>query len=158
MIFTHRWFAAFAALVLFAFPAQAQQPDAKTFVESIYKRYLGKNTPSVDLSSREGLELYFTPSLADLIDKDAKEAEKNQEAPLLNGDPFVDAQDWEITDPAVAIQAQDSGKGATATATFKNFGKAVTVRLALVLTPKGWRVDDIFWSEGNLRALYNPPR
>jgi hypothetical protein len=153
-----RLLAAFAAISLFASFAQAQQQDAKSFVESIYKQYLGKNTPSVDLSSREGLELYFTPSLADLIDKDAKEAEKQQEAPLLNGDPFVDAQDWEITDPVVAVQTQENGKGAIATATFKNFGKAVSVRLALVMTPKGWRIDDVFWSEGNLRALYKPPQ
>jgi hypothetical protein len=150
--------AAFAAVSLFAVSTQAQSPDAKTFVENIYKRYLGKNVPGLDLSTREALDLYFTPSLADLIDKDAKEAEKQQEAPLLNGDPFVDAQDWEITDPAVTVQTQDNASGATATATFKNFGKTVTVRLALQLTPKGWRVDDVFWSEGNLRGLYKPPQ
>lgn len=153
--------AACAALALaFLFgviPAPAQQASPKTFVENIYKTYLGKNTPGLDLSTREALELYFTPSLADLIDNDAKEAEKQQEAPLLNGDPFVDAQDWEITDPVVTIQEAASDR-ATATATFKNFGKAVTVRLALLLTPKGWRVDDIFWSEGNLRGLYKPPQ
>ena len=150
--------AAFAALLLFAASAQAQTPDAKNFVENIYKRYLGKNTPGLDLSTREALDLYFTSSLAEQIDKDAKEAERQQEAPLMNGDPFVDAQDWEITDPVVTVQAQDNANGATATATFKNFGKTVTVRLALQLTPKGWRVDDIFWSEGNLRGLYKPPQ
>lgn len=153
----YRWLAAFAALMFFAIPAQAQNPDAKTFVENIYKSYLGKNVPGLDLTTREALDLYFTPSLADLIDKDAKEAEKLQEAPLLNGDPFVDGQDWEITDPVVTMQEASSDR-ATATATFKNFGKAMTVRLALVLTPKGWRIDDIFWSEGNLRGLYKPPQ
>lgn len=145
------------ALLLAATPALAQPASPKVFVETIYKTYLGKNTPGLDLSTREALDLYFTPSLADLIDKDAKEAEKQQEAPLLNGDPFVDAQDWEIADPVVTIQEAASDR-ATATATFKNFGKTVVVRLALVLTPKGWRVDDIFWSEGNLRGLYKPPQ
>jgi hypothetical protein len=154
----HRWLAAFAAISLLMLPAQAQSPDAKTFVENIYKRYLGKNTPSVDLSTREGLDLYFTSSLADLIDKDAKEAEKLQEAPLLNGDAFVDGQDWEITDPVITVQAQENGKGATAIASFKNFGKAVTVRLVLQLTPKGWRIDDVLWSDGNLRGIYKPPQ
>jgi hypothetical protein len=158
MIFRSFLAAAFAAMMLFAIPANAQNADAQAFVEGIYKRYIGKNTPGIDLTTREALDLYFTSSLAELIDKDAKEAEKQQEAPLLNGDPFVDAQDWEITDPVVTIQSAGDGKGATATASFKNFGKAVSVRLSLVLTPKGWRVDDIFWSEGNLRALYNPPK
>jgi len=153
----YRWLAALAAISLFISPLQAQSPDAKSFVETIYKRYLGKNVPGVDLATREALEQYFTPSLADLIEKDAKEAEKLQEAPLLNGDPFVDAQDWEITDPSATIQEQASDRAA-ATVSFKNFGKAMTVRLTLVLTPKGWRVDDVFWSEGNLRALYKPPQ
>jgi hypothetical protein len=152
-----RLVAALAALLLLVPAAQAQKPDPKNFVQEIYNRYLGKNSPGLDLSTREALELYFTPSLTDLIDKDSKEAEKLQEAPLLNGDPFVDAQDWEIADPVVTIQ-DSSADRATATASFKNFGKAMTVRLALQLTPKGWRVDDVFWSEGNLRSLYKPPQ
>ncbi len=153
----NRLLAALAAFSLFLLPAAAQNPDPKSFVENIYKSYLGKNTPALDLSTREALDLYFTPSLADLIEKDAKEAEKLQEAPLLNGDPFVDGQDWEITDPVVTIQESASDR-ATATASFKNFGKAVSVRLALVLTPKGWRVDDVIWSDGNLRGIYKPPQ
>ncbi len=153
----YRGMAALAALFVLVLPLQAQSPDAKAFVEGIYKRYLGKDVPGLDLSTREALELYFTPSLAELIDNDAKEAEKLQDTPLLNGDPFVDGQDWEITDPSVTIQDAASDR-ATATATFKNFGKAMTVRLALQLTPRGWRVDDIFWSEGNLRGLYKPPQ
>jgi hypothetical protein len=149
--------AALAAFSLLLSPLAAQEPNPKTFVESIYQRYLGKNTPGLDLTTREALDLYFTPSLADLIDKDAKEAEKLQEAPLLNGDPFVDAQDWEITDVAVTVQ-ESSADRAIATASFNNLGKTMSVRLALALTPKGWRVDDVFWSEGNLRGLYKPPQ
>ncbi|HRF09439.1 MAG TPA: DUF3828 domain-containing protein [Xanthobacteraceae bacterium] len=153
-----RCFALCAALLFLSLPAASQGNDAKTFIENIYKQYLGKNTPSIDFSSRAGLEQYFTPSLAELIDNDAKEAEKQQEAPLLNGDPFVDAQDWEITDPVVTVQAGGDGKGATASATFNNFGKAVTVRYILVMTPKGWRIDNIIWNEGDLRGLYQPPK
>lgn len=150
-----RWFALFAAFLFLSSPAAAQGNDAKTFIENIYKQYLGKNTPSIDFSSRAGLELYFTPSLAELIDRDSKEAEKKQDSPLLDGDPFVDAQDWEIKEPAVVtVQAGGDGKGATATAVFKNFGKPVTVRYALVMTPKGWRIDNVIWTEGNLRGLY----
>jgi hypothetical protein len=149
--------AAFAALSFFALPVAAQEPSPKAFVEGIYQRYLGKNVPGLDLSTREALYLYFTPALADLIDKDAKEAEKLQEAPLLNGDPFVDAQDWEITDVMVTVQ-ESSADRATATASFNNLGKAQSVRLVLLLTPKGWRVDDVLWSEGSLRGLYKPPQ
>ncbi len=154
----YRFVAAVAAFFLLLSPASAQGQDAKSFVENIYRQYLGKDTPSIDLSSRAGLERYFTPSLAELIDNDAVEAEKRQDAPLLGGDPFIDAQDWEITDPVVTVQASGDGKGATANVRFKNFGQVTMVRLALVMTPKGWRVDNIFWSEGDLRGIYQPTK
>lgn len=168
-----RWFALFAALLFWSSPAAAQGNDAKildgktldaktldakTFVENIYKQYLGKDAPSAEISTLAGLERYFTPSLAQLVDQDSTEAEKRQDAPLLGGDPFVDAQDWEITDPVVTVQAGSDGKGATATAVFKNFGKPVTVRYVLVMTPKGWRIDNVIWTAGNLRGLYQPAK
>lgn len=149
--------AALAAVLLLTGQVFAQEPSPTAFVENIYQRYLGKNTPGLDLATRAALDLYFTPSLADLIEKDAKEAEKLQEAPLLNGDPFVDAQDWKITDLMVSVQETATDR-ASAVATFSNLDKAVSVRLSLLLTPKGWRVDDIFWSEGSLRGLYRPPQ
>lgn len=145
--------AAFALVLAGALVASAQDQSAKAFVDGIYKAYVGKDAPAIDLSSRAQLDKYFTPALAELIDDDAKVAEKNQDAPTLGGDPFIDAQDWEISDINATVQ-QVAPDRATAVVAFKNFGGPMTVRLQLLKTAAGWRVDDIFWAEGSLRELY----
>lgn len=131
----------------------AAAQEAKSFVEGIYKLYVGKEPRAVDCSSREQLDRYFTQSMADLIEHDYKTAEKESDAPILGGDPFIDAQDWDITSYEVRIQEAATDR-ATATVTFTNFGKPVFVRLALERTGKGWRVDDVFWPESSLREIY----
>jgi len=80
-------------------------------------------------------------------------AEKHGDVPQLDGDPFVDAQDWDIKDIAIHIDSE-VGDRAKATVTFLNFKKPDTVHLDLVQTPKGWRISDIFWKQGSLRGLY----
>lgn len=148
-----RWFGFALVALIVAAPAQAQDQSAKAFVEEIYKAYVGKDSPAVDISTRKQLDRYFTPPLAQLIDEDALEAAKKQDAPLLGGDPFIDAQDWEIRNVKVAVTERGADR-ATANVSFVNFDKTNSVRLVLVKTPNGWRVDDIFWPEGSLRAIY----
>jgi hypothetical protein len=72
--------------------------------------------------------------------------------PTLNGDPFVDAQDWEIS--KLSIDVTGSGDTATARVSFQNFGEAKRVLLELVKTPAGWRIADIKAPSGSLKALY----
>jgi hypothetical protein len=136
-----------------AMQQSAAAQDAKTFVDGIYKLYIGKEPRAIDYSSREQLDRYFTQSMADLIEHDYKTAEKESDAPVLGGDPFIDAQDWDIS--SYEIRVQETAKDrAAATVTFNNFGKPVVVRLALERTGKGWRVDDVLWQESSLREIY----
>jgi hypothetical protein len=93
------------------------------------------------------------PPLADAIIKDFAAAEKAGEVPLLNGDPFVHAQDWEISNLKTVVKSTGSNT-AVATATFTMFMEPRTVTLSLVTTPAGWRISDIHWAKGSLRAVY----
>jgi len=71
----------------------------------------------------------------------------------LSGDPFIDAQDWEVK--GLAIDLKEGGPArAVANVTFTNFGEARHVRLDLIKTAAGWRIDDIHWRQGSLRGLY----
>lgn len=134
--------------------ADAAEPSAQDFVGSIYTAYKGKDAKGVPLSAKGALAKYFTPSLVRLIDADAKAAARRGEVPKLDGDPFVDAQDWEIN--AFAIDVKDSGADkAAATVRFKNVDKDVTVALDLVKTKSGWRIDEIRGPSGSLRGLFN---
>jgi hypothetical protein len=129
-------------------------PAAKAFLDKIYAAYKGKKSKGILLDSDASLRRYFEPGLADLMIKDRKDAAKRGDVPNLDGDPFVNAQDWEIgpVDIAVSDTAPDK---ATATVSFKNLDMPNKLVYALVKLKAGWRIADIDWGEnGTLRGLY----
>ncbi|MEA2928918.1 MAG: hypothetical protein QOG38_1346 [Hyphomicrobiales bacterium] len=141
------------AIAAAAGPAVAAESSAQAFLNGIYANYMGKDSKGTSLASTAAINRYFTPSLARLIDADAKRAAKRSEVGALGGDPFIDAQDWELS--ALSIDVKENGPDkATATVTFKNFGKDVAITHDLVKLKQGWRIDDIHLKSGSLRALF----
>ena len=136
-----------------AFAATAETTSPQSFVDGIYKHYLGKDSKGLPLSSEAEIRRYFAPPLSDAMVKDFATAEKAGEVPLLNGDPFIDAQDWEISNLKTAVKSTGANT-AVATASFTMFMKPRTVTLDLLSTPAGWRITDIRWAKGSLRAVY----
>ena len=68
-------------------------------------------------------------------------------------DPFIDAQDWDISTVDVAVRDTGAGK-ASAIVSFKNLDKPTTVVLDLVKLREGWRIADIDWGrKPTLRGL-----
>jgi hypothetical protein len=146
--------ALFGALLVFGLQAAPARADeaAQKFVDSIYQQYVGKDAPGVALDSSEALLQYFTPELAALIAMDMQLAEKNNEPPALDSDPFVDGQDWDIK--SFSADVKDTGPDTAAgVVTMDNMDAKRTVELALKKTPAGWRIDDISWAEGTLRGI-----
>jgi hypothetical protein len=132
-------------------PARADA-DAQKFLEAIYKKYVGQNTPGVVFDNAEAALAYFTPELAAMIAGDAERAQRNDEPPVLDGDPFVGAQDWDIKN--VAITVRDTGPDrAIGLVSFTNMSERQTVELDLKKLPQGWRIDEIRWSDGSLREI-----
>src|ERR1700747_1155956 len=76
--------------------ARAADPSAKAFVDSIYNAYKGKDAKGISLSNAAAVRRYFEPKLAAMILQDQKDAARHGEVGALDGDPFVNAQDWEI--------------------------------------------------------------
>ena len=89
--------------------ARADDATALAFVRAIYAPYKGKNTNGVTLDTDADLRRYFEPSLVALISKDRKDAVRRHEVPTLDGDPFIDAQDWDISNFDIAVS--DAGNG-----------------------------------------------
>jgi hypothetical protein len=148
---------AWAAGSFMATPALATDAAAVAFVTAIYAAYKGKDAKGISLDNDAAIRRYFEPSLAALISKDRKQAARRHDVPDLDGDPFVDAQDWDIG--AVAISVTDTASNAArATATFKNSDTPTTVVLDLVKINNDWRVSDITWQHDGkpetLRGLY----
>ncbi len=128
-----------------AFPtaaAWAAEPSAKSFVEAIYDHYKDKDAKGIPLATDAEIRRYFEPKLAALIIKDRKGA--RGEVGKLDGDPFVDAQDWQIDSVDAAVRNIGADK-ASATVAFKNTGKPRTVILDLVKLKGDWRISDITW-------------
>ncbi len=127
----------------------AQAATAQAFVESLYRPYLGKGFRG-SLTTRRPAS--SCPPSPQAMDRDYREAKRRNEVPTLNGDPFVDAQDWEIS--KLSIDVTTSADAATARISFLNFGEAKRVVLELAKTPAGWRIAEIKAPSGSLKALY----
>ena len=146
-----RTLAALLGALPFALPrtAAAQQESASSFVNGIYQPYRQKGFKGQLYTEAER---WFEPELAAAMQRDFAAAKQRNEVPLLNGDPFIDAQEWEITSLSVAVTTE--GERAAAAVALVNLGKPHAVALTLVRTPAGWRIVDIVASSGSLRGLY----
>jgi hypothetical protein len=142
-----------SAFIVMTVAASAETASPQAFLDGIYKPYLSKTSRGTSLGSDAEIRRYFASPLADAIVKDFAEAHKANEVPMLNGDPFIDAQDWEISDLKIAVKAAGADR-AVATVTFRIFKEARTVTLDLVDTPAGWRIAEIRAPSGSLRELY----
>jgi hypothetical protein len=129
--------------------AQAQPPLA--FLQGLYEPYKQK-----DFKGQPYWETarWFVADLAQAIDRDFAEAEKRKEVPKLDGDPFINAQDWDIRAVNYAVTEMKSANRAAGAIAFDNLGTATLVAVFLVQTPQGWRIDDIVTRGSSLRAFY----
>jgi Protein of unknown function (DUF3828) len=146
-------FALMAAAVALVLPAIAESASPQAFVDAIYRTYRGTNAQGIPLSNDAVIRRYFAPALANAIIRDRNIAKKAGEVPELNGDPFVDAQDWDIADVKVAVKITGATT-AVAVATFLNGTEPRTVTLDLVNTANGWRITNIRSRTFSLRGLY----
>jgi hypothetical protein len=138
-------------------PAFAADPAAGAFVTAIYAAYKGKNAKGIRLDTATNIRRYFEPSLAALMIKDQKDAARRHDAPNLDGDPFVDAQDWDIAAFDIAV-TDTVNNAASATVKFRNGDIPAVVVLDLIKTSNDWRVGDVTWQHDGkketLRGLY----
>jgi hypothetical protein len=143
----------FALLLVMTGAAFAAEPSAQNFLNGIYAAYKGKNSKGVPLDNHAAYARYFTPALAKLIEDDAAAAAKAGDIPTLEGDPFIDAQDWQINGLTIAVKETGPDK-ALGIVKFKNVKESMAVELDLVKLKEGWRIDEIRTKTGSLRDLF----
>jgi hypothetical protein len=150
--------AAFGVLPVQAWAQGAAQGTATTkdtltpegFLRGIYTPY-----PNQDFKGQPywQVDRFFAPDLARAIEADMREAKRRGEVPKLDGDPFIDAQDWDIAKLAISVKSDD-GSTATGVVSFENLGKPTQITLDLIRTGMGWRITDIKSPSGTLSELY----
>ena len=126
----------FGLVTMLAQPASAQPAfdDPVALIEHVYAAYQTEAFPEYPV------ELY-TPALRQLWD-DAMARSEETEIPVLDFDPFVNAQDYELTELVVADPIIE-GSSASVTVGFLNFGQPTELRFHVALGPDGWLIDDI---------------
>jgi hypothetical protein len=154
---TRRSIIAGAACAFLTGGAHADDGSARAFIAAIYAAYKGKNSKGVSRDGDAALRRYFEPSLAAMISKDERAAARRKDVSSLDGDPFVDGQDWEISAVNIAM-TNVTDTSATATATFNNAGTPTKVVYDLIRINNNWRIHDITWLHDGkpetLRGLY----
>ena len=146
------------ACVVGVTPTVAADASATAFVTKIYDAYKGENSKGILIDTDAAIRRYFEPSLAALISKDQKAAARRHDVGTLESDPFIDAQDWEISAVDIAVRDVSPDK-AVATVNFRNIDQQTTIVLDLIKIKRDWRIANITWQRegGNketLRGLY----
>lgn len=129
-------FAAVALVALSVAPAVAQDTfdDPRALIEAVYAPYLRDELPEnqVDL---------FSPTLLQLWEA-ALARSVELEEPVIDFDPFINGQDFQLSDFVIADPAIEGGT-ATVAVSFTNLGQPTDLRYTLVETGEGWKIDDV---------------
>jgi hypothetical protein len=116
--------------------------DPRALIEYVYAPYLNESDPFPDDPS----ELY-SPTLKQLWDEMSAKSEES-EVPIIDFDPVINAQDYEISDFVVADPAI-VGESATVAVSFSNLGEPQELHFELIRGADGWKIDDIESIEDN---------
>lgn len=77
--------------------------------------------------------------------------------PILNFDPLINAQDWQLSDVSATADAVVEASHATVRAAFLNAGQREEVVYDLVWEDDRWKVDNVRGAEWDLRAIVTAP-
>lgn len=96
-------------------------------------------------------------SLAALFARDDRYQDESGTIGHVGADPFIQGQDGEVKNLKVTVtQAPAAGK-ALVTASFRSFGKAMSVPFRMVEEGGGWRIDDIGSGKNSVRRELAQP-
>jgi hypothetical protein len=142
-------------------PAVAQSPPATAPVDAspeellqrIYGPYLAPGEPTSPIDDdRATLEKTFDDPLVELLLADFACQRREEGICGLDGDPFLDAQDWQLDSLVIkrlmTSLPQPGPQTAVVGVTFNNFGHATAVEYVLVRLDRGWRIHDISYPPG----------
>lgn len=122
-----------ALLLAFVTPALAQETP-KALIEAIYAPYIAGQIPEDEAALR-------SEALNALYEADMQRSEEG-EIGALDFDPYIDGQDFEITDLEIDEPIIDGSRG-TVRVTFKNFGQPREMIYSVVIEAEAWKIDDL---------------
>jgi hypothetical protein len=119
--------------------ARAQFATPEVAIQALYALYRSTNGPGFPSRQAE-VKRYLEPGLANAWIKDTAKASDGKN--VINADPFIDAQDFKISD-LVIEPSQITGDRATVQAHFRNFNERRHLVYRLQRGSDGWRIYDV---------------
>lgn len=148
MAMSRRWILA-AALAGLAACGPAPGGDPVGMVQALYEPYLSNQNPKPFLDAAP-----LTPELRDMMKTAQEQAhERGEPTAVVDFDPIIDGQDWELSDLTVELVEPAQDDSAQVRARFKNMGEDVSLTYDLVRQGGGWRIDNIEGANWTLRQL-----
>jgi hypothetical protein len=133
-------------------PSVTSTGDAEKIVADLYRDHDADRSPFFQTTSKDPVDRFFEPSLADLIWKDAVDAQG--EVGALGFDPLYDAQDVEPKNFTVH-PAQADGANVRVPVSFESHGEKRQLTYVLARAGSGWKISDIRYADGRtLRDAY----
>ena len=126
--------AAGLVLALTSFAAAQSYDTPEALLEAFYEPYFNGSFPEDESQFRSA-------ALQALYDTDA-EITPEGEMGAISFDPYIDGQDYDITDFAIG-EADIAGDQASVDVSFSNFGEPRALTYELVLEDGGWKIDDV---------------
>jgi hypothetical protein len=148
---------AFAAVALAACTRSAQEsadapaaaaPDPADTIRPLYDPYLTEGATFPDFQHQAPWSASLWAQLQAMTARSEAAGE-----PILDFDPLIDAQDYQLSNLNVVTEAVVENSHATVRASFTNAGAPAEVLYDLVWEEGGWRVDNIRTSRWDLRAI-----
>jgi len=127
-------------------------PDPADVVRPLYDPYL---TPGATLPSFQDQAPWSADLWAQLQAMVARSEARNE--PILDFDPIIGAQDYELTGLTVGTEAAAQNSHAAVRARFTNLGRPEEIVFYMVWEGDAWRVDNIAGSNWELRQIAAAP-
>ena len=124
--------------------AAAAYDDPKSLVAAIYQPYqAGQQHADLDqFYSTRLKQLFLAHAENAAAEVDTSASEPASEAPAIDFNPFIDAQNALLLDVLIG-EPVVVGEQALVTVGFHNFDQPTLLSLSLVREPDGWKVDDV---------------
>lgn len=126
--------------------------DPAEAIRPLYERYMTEGAQFPDFRNQ-------APWSADLwrqLEAMTQRSEALNE-PILDFDPLIDAQDYQLSNLNVTTDGMVENSHATVRASFSNMGRPTEIVYDLIWENGGWRVDNIRTSTWNLRQIASAP-
>lgn len=129
-------------------PPPAAIPDPAAVIRPLYDPYLTEGATFPDFEHQAP----WSASLWGVLQAMMARSEERGE-PILDFDPLIDAQDYQLSNLNVAAEGVVENSHATVRASFSNAGAQTEIVYDLVWENNGWRVDNIRTSRWDLRVI-----